>query len=63
MSMFRKHMPDWLLRECLKLYAEQMYQEYITMPDLEKILADRQEAELRSLQKLERDNGQSKRDP
>jgi hypothetical protein len=63
MSMFRKHMPDWLLRECLKLYAEQMYQEYITMPDLEEILADRQEAELRSLQKLERDNGQSKRDP
>lgn len=27
-SMFRKYMPDWLLRECLRLYARKMYAEW-----------------------------------
>lgn len=28
MTMFRKHMPDWLLRECLRAYAREMYAEW-----------------------------------
>jgi len=29
MSMFRKHAPDWLIREALRLYAKKLYQEYL----------------------------------
>lgn len=28
MTMFRKHMPDWLLRACLRAYTREMYQDY-----------------------------------
>ena len=27
-TMIRVHMPDWLLRECLRMYARQMYREW-----------------------------------
>ena len=30
MAMFRQHMPDWLLRECLRAYARQCYQQWKT---------------------------------
>lgn len=29
MSMFRKHAPDWLLREALRAYARNFYQDYL----------------------------------
>ena len=29
MSMFRKHAPDWLLREALRAYARGMYRQYV----------------------------------
>jgi hypothetical protein len=35
MTMFRKHMSDSLLRECLRAYAREMYQEYLA--DLDKL--------------------------
>ena len=33
MSMFRKQMPDWLIREALRAYAREMYREYKTRID------------------------------
>lgn len=30
MTMFRKQMPDWLLREALRAYARQCYREYLS---------------------------------
>lgn len=27
-AMIREHIPDWLLRACLRLFAQQMYREY-----------------------------------
>lgn len=38
MSMFRKHMPDWLIREALRAYARESYRAYVaqaTAPALE----------------------------
>lgn len=29
MSMFRKHMPDYLLRDCLRAYAREQYRAYV----------------------------------
>lgn len=29
MSMFRKQMPDWLIREALRAYAREFYREYL----------------------------------
>jgi hypothetical protein len=29
-TMFRKHAPDWLIREAMRLYAKKMYQDYLT---------------------------------
>jgi len=29
MSMFRKHMPDWLIREALRAYAREQYRAYV----------------------------------
>lgn len=27
-SMLRRHIPDWLLRECLRMYARRIYEEW-----------------------------------
>jgi len=61
-SMFRKHLPDWLLRDMLRAYAREMYQDYLMTSDaavlrlLEDTKADRAKAKQRALQKLEDDN-------